>query len=100
MPQYDSHPAFSASQQIPFIASYKEGFPWTASLFEHFYRFSLDLASTGASAAIAKTAIAPLDRAKVWSNIALPFLKESSCSGLALVFSSTDQFWVHCLQQV
>ena len=99
MPQYDSHPSFSASQQFPFIASYKEGFPWTASLFEHFYRFSLDLASTGASAAIAKTAIAPLDRAKVWSNIALPFLK-SSCSGLVLVSASTDPFWVHCLQQI
>ena len=85
MPQYDSHPAFSTSQQLPFIASYKEGFPWTASLFEHFYRFSLDLTSTGASAAIAKTAIAPLDRAKVWSKISLPILK-SSCSGVVLVF--------------
>lgn len=54
----------SATAQHPFIASYKE--PWTASFFEHFYRFSLDLASTGASAAIAKTSIAPLERAKVY----------------------------------
>lgn len=57
------HPAMSTRQQCLLIPSYKE--PWTASLFEHFYRFSLDLASTGASAAIAKTAIAPLERAKV-----------------------------------
>ena len=57
------HPAMSTRQQCLLIPSYKE--PWTASLFENFYRFSLDLASTGASAAIAKTSIAPLERAKV-----------------------------------
>ena len=58
----------SPRTQRAFIASYKE--PWTASAFEHFYRFSLDLASTGASAAIAKTAIAPMERAKAspWTS--------------------------------
>ena len=51
-------------QPFPIIASYKE--PWSLGVvFEHFYRFSLDLASTGASAALARTATAPLDRAKV-----------------------------------
>ena len=52
------------SQRSPIIASYKE--PWSLGVvFEHFYRFSLDLASTGASAALARTATAPLERAKV-----------------------------------
>ncbi|CAK0738628.1 hypothetical protein CVIRNUC_001070 [Coccomyxa viridis] len=57
----------SPRTQPAFIASYKE--PWTASAFEHFYRFSLDLASTGASAAMAKTAIAPLERAKILMQV-------------------------------
>ena len=52
------------NKHVPIIASYKE--PWSlGGAFEHFYRFSLDLAKTGASAAIARTATAPLERAKV-----------------------------------
>ena len=58
------------SQHSPLIASYKE--PWNlGAVFEHFYRFSLDLASTGGSAALARTATAPLERAKVHNNVPL-----------------------------
>ena len=67
MPSDGRHAVRLPRTQPAFIASYKE--PWTASAFEHFYRFSLDLASTGASAAIAKTAIAPLERAKASPRI-------------------------------
>ena len=58
------HPTMPVNHRLPLIASYKE--PWNlGAFFEHFYRFSLDLASTGASAALARTATAPLERAKV-----------------------------------
>ena len=69
MPSDGRYTVNSPRTQPAFVASYKE--PWTASAFEHFYRFSLDLASTGASAAIAKTAIAPLERAKAspWTSL-------------------------------
>lgn len=46
-----------------FIASYKE--PWTASLWDSMQRFSVQLASAGGSGALAKTAVAPLERVKV-----------------------------------
>ena len=74
----------SPRTQPALIASYKE--PWTASAFEHFYRFSLDLASTGASAAMAKTAIAPLERAK-----ASPFIS-SHCVGCFNLWLASCRF--------
>ena len=81
MPSDGIYTVKSPRTQRAFIASYKE--PWTASAFEHFYRFSLDLASTGASAAIAKTAIAPLERAKAspWTSS-----RSQGCSNLWLAF--------------
>lgn len=45
------------------IASYKE--PWTASLWDGLQRFSVQLASAGGSGALAKTAVAPLERVRV-----------------------------------
>ncbi|CAL8463599.1 g3133 [Coccomyxa elongata] len=45
------------------IASYKE--PWTASLWDGLQRFSVQLASAGGSGALAKTAVAPLERVKI-----------------------------------
>lgn len=45
------------------IPTYKE--PWTATWVDMFYRFSMQLASAGGSGAIARTAVAPLDRVKV-----------------------------------
>ena len=43
--------------------TYKE--PWTATIWDHLGLFSLQLASAGGSGAIAKTAVAPLERVKV-----------------------------------
>ena len=42
---------------------YKE--PWTATVWDQLNQFSLQLAVVGGSGALAKTAVAPLERVKV-----------------------------------
>lgn len=65
MPERDGSKSVRQSNPCPglIIASYKE--PWTASLWEGLLRFSVQLASAGGSGALAKTAVAPLERIKV-----------------------------------
>jgi hypothetical protein len=64
--------------------NYRHKEPWTSLALDNLHGFAIQLACAGGSGAIAKTAVAPLERVKVCSSTACTAgtLLEDACSAL------------------
>lgn len=74
----DDEPSTSGRKPPPFLAertppsSYKFKQHWGPAFLDNMWRFSIQLVCAGGSGALAKTAVAPLERVKVSTSLPMP----------------------------